>query len=464
MLFGCALLVAASCYSKPDDEPVSCEEKPDAHCGHPIDRVIVPKLRAVKLAPRDGDASQVCRRLSIDLIGRIPTLAELEACRAQTLEQRVDAFMARPEYVATMQRGWAETFGFDANVMWYGYAIDLDALAGRLAKKEIDYASFAAEAVVHPGFYALHQGDDWAFNVIEVFLGRSGRMDEVAGMRPLTRVFESRVFCDALIWSDAYSYAVGEGQSAAEAKTFADDSCVGSGSEEYVYTFCGCMAGEGSIGCRSTTLGPLIDFGSEGCRNTENPDSAGNLFRAGDQVPGLRNVCSGASRPECVDRLVDDTENIAGPLAAVGALDAPLRARLLSVGAALATREDFWEAAADRELKRFIGWWKDGIRRPDFDLPQVRTLLARELHKTGDLRWVQKLILTSLLYAGDAAPPSRVPVGPEAPLWSMGSTKILAAESWLDSAALAGSSLTSPCVADRPVSRPRPPWCPSRSS
>src|SRR5687768_6974255 len=93
LLIGCVLLLAASCYSKPDDEPISCEEKPDPHCGHPIDRILVSKLREVKLAPRDGDASQVCRRLSIDLIGRIPTLAELDACRVQTLAERVDAFM-----------------------------------------------------------------------------------------------------------------------------------------------------------------------------------------------------------------------------------------------------------------------------------------------------------------------------------------------------------------------------------
>ena len=67
---------------------------------------------------------------------------------------------------------------------------------------------------------------------------------------------------------------------------------------------------------------------------------------------------------------------------------------------ALSARPDFWEAAADRELKRFLDWWQAGLRRPDYDIPLVRSTLADELRRTGSIRQLQRTIVTSL-------PPSR---------------------------------------------------------
>jgi hypothetical protein len=434
------LLVLASCYFKPDPEPraPTCEEKPDPHCANAIDHVVIPKLRSVHLEPRDGDAATVCRRLAIDLIGRIPTSEELDRCRAQTLDARVDTFMAMPEYVLEQQRTWAEIFGFDTDLVWYGYAADLDALVARFARGEVPYAAFATQVVVHPGFYALHQGDDWPAHVIDNFLGRSARPDEIAGMRPLSRIFEERVFCDAAIWTTAYQDAVEDGIAPAEAEKEANDACVGSGSEEFGYNFCSCQEGYGSIGCRSTTLGRPIDLGTDGCRDPEAQDPTQYLYRLASVAPGSRASCAdGATRRECHDKIVDENEQVQGALGSLPAIDPALQQRLFAIGDALAARDDFWEAAVDRELRRFIGWWKDGIRRPDFDLPEVRTVLARMLRTSGDLRAIQKLIVTSLLYQAPSEPPVGLKKGVEPPLWSMGSTKMLTAENWLDSAGVA---------------------------
>src|SRR5262249_33008184 len=84
-------------------------------------------------------------------------------------------------------------------------------------------------------------------------------------------------------------------------------------------------------------------------------------------------------------------------------------AHIDKLGAAIVARPDFWEAGADREIGRFIGWWKDGVRRPDFDLPEVRSALAGELKRTGSVRAIQRLIVTSPIYT---APP-RPPAGPQ---------------------------------------------------
>jgi hypothetical protein len=123
--YGCATTEEASKV----DEAVSCEERSDPLCDHPINRIVIPKLRATGLEPKLGDRGVVCRRLAIDLIGRIPTLDELGACTAkETLADRADYFMAMPEYILTQQRSWAEAIGFDTYLMWYGYAVVLDLL------------------------------------------------------------------------------------------------------------------------------------------------------------------------------------------------------------------------------------------------------------------------------------------------------------------------------------------------
>jgi hypothetical protein len=420
----------------------------DPHCSHPIDRLIVPKLRAARVAPRDGDAASVCRRMSVDLIGRIPTEGELHRCVSEpSLDRRADAFMAMPEYALVQQRGWAEALGFNAYLLWYGYAVDLDALAGRLYRPgddgtTLDYATFASTIAPHPAFYGLHQGDDWAASIFNVFLGRSARADEIASMRPLVKVFESRVFCDAGIWVDAYNGALADNRSAADATSDANDQCVAGGTEEFVFDFCGCQRGEGSIGCRSEALGALVDLGQDGCDHPDSEEETASYRRVeGGSVPGTRTTCQGQP---CQDEVVDDTEHVAGVLAALPTIAPAQREKIDLIGKALVARPDFWEAGADRELGRFIGWWKDGVRRPDFDLPEVRTVLADELRRTGSVRTIQKLIVTSLLYAAPAEPPPDFHPAPGAtgpamdpPLWSMGSTKLLTSESWLDSAGVA---------------------------
>src|SRR5581483_4869915 len=108
--------------------------------------------------------------------------------------------------------------------------------------------------------------------------------------------------------------------------------------------------------------------------------------------------------------------------------------RLMQLGGAFAARRDFWEAAADRELKRFLGWWKEGVRHPDYDVPEVRRVVADELVKAGNVPTIQRLIVTSLLYVASAQPSAD---HADPPLWSMGPTKLLAAEPWIDSAATA---------------------------
>src|SRR5262249_51531468 len=111
------------------------------------------------------------------------------------------------------------------------------------------------------------------------------------------------------------------------------------------------------------------------------------------------------------------------------------RKRLLALGEALAARPDFWEAGADRELAHLLGWWQIGFRRPDFDIPEVRALLADQLKATNSIRALHRTIVTSSLYTAAADAPTDAM--DDVPPYATGPSKLLAAESWLDSAAAA---------------------------
>src|SRR5581483_7572465 len=263
--------------------------------------VLVPMYRAAGVPIRDAAAAEVCRRMAIDLIGRVPTPVELEACTAQAPGAMADTFMAMPEYAAAQARWWAEAYGFDVGFKsWYGDNYDLDALTRMLfAQQPIAYADYVARAAVHPAFYAVHQGDDWAAFLFSIFLGRSARPDEIAGFRPLLGLWVSRSFCDGRLWFEALQ---GGGLPAAT------EFCKGGGfpTTEWAADFCTCAPGVASaLGCRTTVLGRAVDFGAEGCPNNADPGAEINFVRLGDSLsPGMHDAtcADGSARPECRDR------------------------------------------------------------------------------------------------------------------------------------------------------------------
>jgi hypothetical protein len=91
-----------------------------------------------------------------------------------------------------------------------------------------------------------------------------------------------------------------------------------------------------------------------------------------------------------------------------------------------------------------LGWWQATFRHPDSDIPEVRTLLAEKLKKSGSVQAVQRLIVTSLLYAQPADAPQIDGVD-DMPPWVAGPTKLLAGEAWLATAARGVGESTASC-------------------
>ncbi len=400
-----------------------CDALADPHCTNILNRVLVPMYRGSNLTIRDEVNSELCRRMALDLLGRIPTVEENAQCTNETADQMAERFMNLPEYVRQQRRNWGERF-YNLDEQWFNYAVEVDTMVEWLFRERLGYADFMTQLIVHPGFYATFRGDDWSSNVIRYALNRNARADEIAALRPLARVWQDRRFCDGTLWWNARTRRNGTNDSA-------DGSC---GRDEFGVNFCRCRGGDGVSVCRTDAFGVVVDFGAEGCGNPNDRNDDSNMLRVTEVGAGRGPVCPGLpAYNQCQDRAMGDN-GPTGQLGRLGGISDGQRDRLYSLGRALVARADFWEGAVDRELRRFLDYWQAGLRRPDYDIPMVRTTLANELRRTGSLRQIQRLIVTSLLYTARAelAPGEAAPT-PALPVWAIGPTRIMTAERWLDS-------------------------------
>lgn len=429
--------------------PTPCESYADA-CVHPVNRVVVPLLVDQGWPVRVlADKSELCRRLTIDLIGRIPKADELTACRGMSTDRWIDQLMARDEFSWVERRRWSEVFEYGNEFMSWRYIVEIDDWADQLARDELDYDEFIARVAVSPGFNAQHAGPEWPKKLWPILFGRDVRQDEVDAAAALTRPWFYSEYCDGAIWFEFYhgfktqsngdeigSYV--EAHHACTNRRLTLHACQCRPSEgELVGRQDGTLGGS-NLGCSSDVFGETVDMHVvDACADPETPELPENFISGTTNPVDTSDTCpDGSTRPECADREsfyaapgeeVSEFEAI--PLQPVAQRDDLRGKRYASFRSAFAARGDFWEAAVDRELERYLGWWKSSFIQRDHDIPRVRTLLANELERTKSLRHIQRLILTSMLYTA----PFRSP-GADAPPWAMGPSKFLGAETWFDSA------------------------------
>jgi len=434
------LVVAAACgQDVPPPAPKPCEADPDPRCAHPIDRLLVPVLRARELPLIDAPADELCRRVYLDLLDRGPTLDERTACLGDRYEDVVERLLADPAHERTWRARWSKLLGYNLYVTAIRDIVDLDARIGKMDRGEISYGELAAAVAWHPAFWALHKDDEWAAALFAVFLGRPARADEIAGLRPLTRIWRQRMYTEGFFWFFLHQRARNDGMNELAATAFANLQASNGAKADWGVDVCACTGGEGVASCASDTLGAHVAFTAR-CA----PDRV-DIRRTREFTPGQDDACpDGSHRRECADRVTD----LAGgytPVTPWPPLDGATRTELDGVGRALAARHEFWDAAADRELRWLLGWWQTTFVRPDSDLPAVRTLLADTLRAGATPRDIDRLIVTSLLYRLPASPPQRATDPDALPPWTMGPTKLLAGEGWLRAAAIAVGETVAPC-------------------
>ena len=144
----------------------------------PIDQRLMPVWAEANLAPapRCDDATFV-RRVSLDLIGRGPTLAETEAFLAEpNREALVDRLLASPDFAAHWAELWAgHLFGDDRSTerltiqMWLEESFERREPFDRLVTELI--AAEGESAFEAPVNFLLARGDEPAIPVSRLFLG-----------------------------------------------------------------------------------------------------------------------------------------------------------------------------------------------------------------------------------------------------------------------------------------------------
>ncbi len=184
-----------------DDPPISdCSE---ATFDNVIDEAMCPHVQEEGFQPEPADQVELCRRLYIDLLGISPTSVDFEVdCKERSVEEIVDDFMARPEYVVMSQRMWADVFHMNAEFTYYRYIEELDAMVGQVYSPnpadQITLDTFAFEAVTHPAFLGRWDGLDLVgFNFLSHF-GRDASGAERLELFSLFRMWEERDVMDPM--------------------------------------------------------------------------------------------------------------------------------------------------------------------------------------------------------------------------------------------------------------------------
>jgi hypothetical protein len=372
-------------------EPDPCDT---TDCSNVIDRVVIRMLAHSHIPLVLEDDEVLCRRLAIDLIGMTPTREEIDAqCLGRSARDMADYFMSKPSgpqvpddsapYVYVNRRAWAETLKYEVaggfNKTFYWYLVDIDKHVRALYEGGIRYDVFAQRILGHPAF-ARRFGifDDTNHDLVQiasqafrVFLGREALPSEAQDFGNLWRAWRTYKMYDA--------------------------------EADQLYPECREHCDIHDCTC------PHIEVGLDGSQ------------------------CSDANAVACSSTVLGNGTVIPSTTSFVrwAELSDGDRALLETPGKLIAAQPEFAEAAVDRALAKYLGWWKVGLYKPDYDIPAVRDALVAKFVADGfDARKMEREIVTSVLYtqAGSRLAGEEI----ERPIWAFGPQKLLPAYAWLD--------------------------------
>jgi hypothetical protein len=345
---------------------------PPAPSDNVIDVAIWPRLwmaGASDIVP--ATTEELCRRMSLDLTGAIPTPAEIAAsCAGKTPSEMADAFFATDAFVARETKLWVQHLREDPERIMADHLVDADRLIEGLARGELGYDDFAAAILAHPVTtvnkrFDVERLEDVSENAFRVFLGRMPVGGESQDFLNLMRVWGRD-------WDGRY---------------------------ELDYGYYVRMAYLDPAPCRDPV------YGAAACTSV------------------LLGETTTVTLPLDARVLYETIQ---------GNVPAEVQLELEKPGRLLARRAEFWDEAADHALARFLGWWRSSAAQPETDVPEVRMALASWYRGTPDhdVRDLYRMIVTSVLYTrtADAAPAP----APDKP-WAMGPSKVMDATQLLDS-------------------------------
>ncbi len=328
-----------------ETRPPDCDADCAAFCEgaglkNPVNQGLCRSLWGVGLPSRPVRAAEACRRLFVDMLGRMPDADEAEATCQGGWGDTVRRLMARDEFLHVQQRRMADRFLYSNEVTSLQSIYDMDRLVAKLYQGRVPYDQFAAVVSAHPVFTRRYADPgDKAEALFLRFLGRPPFEHERADMARLYK-----------LWHSGYY----------------DHPQLGMRLPDAFVRF-RCLNDEGGVddvsrgGCASVLWGYNELVFTPDWRSARDP-SLNNALT----------LWSGLLTPE-------------------------EWARLQIPGRILARELAFWERAVDDVLEQYLGY-ELSARVPEVRGALVRWLLAHH----GDIRSVHFAVATSVAYLQSA--------------------------------------------------------------
>jgi hypothetical protein len=347
-----------------------------------VDQAVCPRLLADGCATlQPADATELCRRLFVDLTGTAPSGDEVAStCAGKSTDDVVTALMKTPAYLHHAEELWAEKLAYDPAQVDGHWLDDADRIVDELVTGLLTYDVFATRIVGHPVFgigARLPRSDvleddarfypQVAARATQLFLGRAPIAGEDVSLAKLFSFWKKKI----VVLNGDYG----------RAEPIVDPSLCGP--------------------CESNALGATTRI----------------------ELP-LDHATPYAD-------LVDLTSTAGGRQVRSPAL----RAELDKPGALLAAQRPFWTQGADLALAMYLGWWKSTVNLNGSMLPELQVALSEQLRATRSWPEMVRTILTSALYTRT----NRLPGGADpktvetSPPWCSGPMRILRPEAYVSS-------------------------------
>jgi hypothetical protein len=182
----------------PDDtRPPDCDGACVAYCNaanlqNPVNRGLCRSLWGVGLTHHPIEFAEACRRLFVDLIGRVPTADEAESTCSSDWGDTVRRLMDTPEFILINQRRAADKYLYSNEVVNVQAIYDMDRLVEKLYRGKVSYDQFAAVVSAHPVLTRRHADPgDKVEALFHLFLGRPPFEHERADMSRLYALWHS---------------------------------------------------------------------------------------------------------------------------------------------------------------------------------------------------------------------------------------------------------------------------------
>ncbi len=190
----------------PDDtRPPDCDGACVTFCAganlqNPVNRGLCRSLWGVGLSHRPVVSEEACRRMAVDLTGKLPTAEEAQALCAGGWGAAAQRMIASDDFVRVNQRRAADKFLYSTEVVNVEAIYDMDRLVAKLMRGLIPYDLFASVVSAHP-ILVRRAADprDRAEALFRHFLGRPPFDNERSDMARLYALWHSGYYDHAVL-------------------------------------------------------------------------------------------------------------------------------------------------------------------------------------------------------------------------------------------------------------------------